>query len=376
MKFVLFYHSLVSDWNHGNAHFLRGVAGELLARGHQVDVWEPAAGWSRTHLVADHGLAPIREFEWRFPRLRSHTYDPDLVDLDATLHGADIAIVHEWNSPALIARLGRHGRRLGCRMLFHDTHHRSVTAPSEMERYELRDYDGVLASGEAIRQRYLDNAWCERAWTWHEAADVRMFRPHGETPPEGDLVWVGNWGDEERRREVGEFLIEPVRQLRLSARVHGVRYPETALAELARAGIDYRGWLPNWRVPDAFGRFRVTVHVPRSPYLHDLPGVPTIRVFEALACGIPLVCSPWHDAEGLFAPGRDYLLAQNGADMQRKLRMLLQDPAFALELATHGVRTIHARHTCAHRVRQLLDIAGTLGVTAIEAPKDPRKAVA
>ena len=39
MKFVLFYHSLLSDWNHGNAHFLRGIASELLARGHHVGIY-------------------------------------------------------------------------------------------------------------------------------------------------------------------------------------------------------------------------------------------------------------------------------------------------------------------------------------------------
>ena len=41
MRFVLFYHSLLSDWNHGNAHFLRGIAGELQHRGHEVVVYEP-----------------------------------------------------------------------------------------------------------------------------------------------------------------------------------------------------------------------------------------------------------------------------------------------------------------------------------------------
>src|SRR5690606_26029494 len=55
MKFVLFYHSLVSDWNHGNAHFLRGVAAELQARGHAVDVYEPEGGWSRTQMLAEGG---------------------------------------------------------------------------------------------------------------------------------------------------------------------------------------------------------------------------------------------------------------------------------------------------------------------------------
>jgi spore maturation protein CgeB len=356
MKFVLFYHSLLSDWNHGNAHFLRGVVSELLARGHAVDVFEPADGWSRRCLVADHGEAPLREFEQRFPRLRSHAFDADQLDLDIALDGADVVLVHEWNPPSLVARIGEHRRGKHYRLLFHDTHHRSVTAPEEMAQFDFRDYDGVLAFGEAVREQYRQRGWCNAVWTWHEAADTRLFRPQPETPPQGDLVWVGNWGDGERERELAQFLIAPVHALKLKARIHGVRYPQHALTELARAGIEYKGWLPNWRVPETFARFRVTAHVPRSPYARALPGIPTIRVFEALACGIPLLSAPWSDTEGLFTPGSDYLIARDGADMQRRLRDVLADTAMALELATHGVRTIHARHTCAHRVKQLLEI--------------------
>ena len=91
-----------------------------------------------------------------------------------------------------------------------------------------------------------------------------------------------------------------------------------------------------------------------------LPGIPTIRVFEALACGIPLVCSPWDDAEGLFTPGKDYLVARDGEEMKRHLRMLLDDPAAARQLADHGRRTLLARHTCAHRVQELLTIHAQL----------------
>ena len=71
--------------------------------------------------------------------------------------------------------------------------------------------------------------------------------------------------------------------------MHGVRYPPEGRAALAAAGIDYAGYLPNFRVPQAFAAARMTVHVPRRPYATALPGIPTIRVFEALACGIPLV---------------------------------------------------------------------------------------
>ena len=75
MRFVIFTHSLISDWNHGNAHFLRGVAGELVERGHNVRILEPADGWSRQSLVSEHGSGAIRDFERAYPRIRSESYD-------------------------------------------------------------------------------------------------------------------------------------------------------------------------------------------------------------------------------------------------------------------------------------------------------------
>jgi spore maturation protein CgeB len=174
-------------------------------------------------------------------------------------------------------------------------------------------------------------------------------------------VWVGNWGDEERTAELHEFLLGPVKALGLKARVHGVRYPDHAKASLADAGIAYAGWLPNFAAPDAFAGFGVTVHVPRRPYVRALPGIPTIRPFEALACGIPLVCSPWDDAEGLFTPGEDYLVAKDGAEMQRHLRALLNEPEFTRRLAARGHRTILSRHSCAHRVDELMESSLTWG---------------
>jgi spore maturation protein CgeB len=56
MKIVLFYHSLLSDRNHGNAHFLRGIVTELLARGHEAIVYEPRESQSLSCLVEEHGL--------------------------------------------------------------------------------------------------------------------------------------------------------------------------------------------------------------------------------------------------------------------------------------------------------------------------------
>jgi spore maturation protein CgeB len=366
---VLFCHSLVSDWNHGNAHFLRGVCGELVARGHEAIVYEPIDAWSVANLVAEHGSGPLTDFARAYPRLRSRRFDPATLDLRQALDGADLVIVHEWNEHALVKRIGEHRRdHPGLRLLFHDTHHRSVTQPESMAAYDLRHYDGVLAFGGVIRDLYRRHGWAQRAWTWHEAADARVFRPMPDVKREGDLVWIGNWGDEERTAELREFLVEPVRELGLRARIHGVRYPQQALQQLREAGIDYAGWLPNYQAPEVFACFRVTVHVPRRPYVAALPGIPTIRVFEALACGIPLVSAPWNDSEGLFEPGRDYLVAQDGRDMRRHLRGVLEDAELARHLAEHGRRTILARHTCTHRVDELLGIYADIAPRAARRP--------
>jgi spore maturation protein CgeB len=357
MRIVLFCHSLLSDWNHGNAHFLRGVAGELIDRGHDVRIFEPRESWSLKNLLAEHGEAPIRGFHGAYPKLSSSRYDPDTLDLDMALEGADLVIVHEWSDHRLVERIGEHRRSgSGYALLFHDTHHRLITDPESMRSYALDEYDGVLAFGASLCEQYHKLGLARRAWIWHEAADTRVFQPAPRNGLEGDLVWIGNWGDEERTTELHEFLLDPARELGLKSRAYGVRYPAAALEAVRAAGMEYRGWIPNYLVPEVYAPFRMTLHVPRGPYVKALPGIPTIRVFEALACGIPLICSPWDDCEGLFTPGEDFLVARNGREMKRCMNALLENEQLASDLARHGRRTILDRHTCSRRVDELLAI--------------------
>ena len=359
MRIVLFYQSLISDWNHGNAHFLRGIASELQAREHEVEIYEPRNSWSLQNLIADYGEEPLAEFQKAYPHLSSHRYDLNDLNIEEVLDGAELAIVHEWNEPELIERVGEYrSANEGFCLLFHDTHHR--VASHEFLPFTLRHYDGVLAYGRVLTDIYLRNRWTKRAWTWHEAADVRVFRPLPKTPHTLDLVWIGNWGDDERTEELYEFLIQPAKDLKLKAEVYGVRFPDEAIATLERAGIHYRGWLPNYKVPEVFARARVTLHIPRRPYVRDYPGIPTIRPFEALACGIPLICSPWHDTEHLFTPGIDFLMAHDGKEMKRLISQVLSEPSFAEDLAINGLATIKQEHTCAHRVDELLEFYSEL----------------
>jgi spore maturation protein CgeB len=357
MRIVLFTHSLVSDWNHGNAHFLRGLARALSARGHQVVACERWRNWSVGELFQDHGHGPLLEFARFFPDLEIRLFgawDSILEDVDRLTRDADVVLVHEFNDPRLVGALGYlRRRRDDFVLLFHDTHHRAVTAPHEIAALNLGDYDGVLAYGDSLAAVYRDRFRISRVWTFHEAADTSVFYPRAADLAD-DVIWIGNWGDEERSRELREYLVDSARLLpELRFAVHGVRYPEAARAEITAAGIDFRGWIANFRVPEAFARAKMTLHIPRGPYLTSLPGIPTIRPFEALACGIPLISTPWAHAEGLFTAGFDHLMARSPAEMRNHILHLTRDVEARLRLAENGLATIRNGHTCEHRAEQL-----------------------
>jgi spore maturation protein CgeB len=352
----------MSCWNHGNAHFLRGVLRELLDRGHDVQSYEPVDSWSRVNLLRE---TSVDHFSHLYPELQSPAGFLGS-DLDAMLDGADVVLVHEWNDPTLVSAIGRR-RAAGGRfvLLFHDTHHRAVTDPGAIMRLDLTAYDGVLAFGATLAEVYRKAGWGERCFIWHEAADTRLFcPPQADVNDRHGLVWIGNRGDEERSEELRDFLLQPAHDLRLGLDVYGVRYPEHALITLAKTGARYRGWLPNPQVPDVFARYLMTAHVPRRAYASRLSGIPTIRVFEALACGIPLICAPWDDRESLFRPGTDYLLAATPEEMQTHMAAVAADNGLRQSLVSHGLDTIKARHTCAHRVDELLAIVAHLSAGA------------
>ncbi len=361
MKIVVFSHGLTSCWNHGNAHFLRGVVRALVRDGHEVASHEPRDGWSRENLRRDGGDAALAGWQRHYPELRADFHDPDTA-IAPLVAEADLVLVHEWNEPALVATLGRirsEGGRF--QLLFHDTHHRGVSDPDAMRRFDLRHYDGVLAFGRTLAEVYRREGWAERVFVWHEAADLALFGPPAEETAREGAIWIGNWGDGERTDELERFLLGPAAEVALPLTIRGVRYPDDARALLRRYGVRYDGWIANVEAPTAYARHLLTVHVPRRFYATALPGIPTIRVFEALACGIPLLTAPWEDSEHLFRPGTDYLVARDGREMAGLMRDVVHDASLRRSLVAHGLETIRSRHSCMHRARELVAISAELG---------------
>ena len=329
---IVIVDSRVSEGNHAGSQFLRGVIAELEDRGHQVDALE-LPGRSRPTL--------------------------ETFDLDAELDGAELVLVSARTDTALIARIGAHRyRHDGYRLLFHDTHP-ARTAPEEAGQPDLSAYDGVLAGGEALRQLYLERGWAARAWTWREAVDTRVFHPLPAIEPEADLVWIGDWGDGVRSRELCK-LLRPARNARLHGHLYGAGYPASARVRIRLSGLHYCGSTHGDRIPELFARHRLTVNVPPRGREGAPPDAPTSYFFEALACGIPLISAPWDDGEGLFRPEQDYLLARDCAEMREAMQAILEFPEFAAQLRENGLETVRAHHTCAHRADELLAIDAEL----------------
>ncbi len=363
LRIAYIAHSLRSDWNNGNAHFLRGLLRALQALGHTVHAIEPEREWSIENLRTEPlGPQSIADFSGTYSDLNIDTYIPDepaSIWLNR-LRETNVVILHEWNPPELAQRLLDLRDQIGFRLLFHDTHHRASSSPEQMRLFQLDRFDGILAFGIALEHIYREHFGLTRVWTLHEAADITVFHPLPQAEKHDDIVWIGNWGDGERSAEIRDFLIDPIDDLPgTHATIYGVRYPEEGLRALQRARIHYGGYLPNLQAPSAYASARLTVHIPRQQYASAMLGIPTIRVFEALACGIPLISAPWQDTENLFRDG-DFRSVANGAEMKSAICDLLRDPAAAQAQASRGLQTVLNHHTCHHRAQQLTSICQEL----------------
>ncbi len=104
LRLRIFAHSWLSDWNHGNAHFLRGLVRELVRMGHEVRCYEEMGSWSLANLMQEGEIASraIEQFRREFPELDVRFYQRDKTlgeMLEQELRDADVVIIHEWTDP-------------------------------------------------------------------------------------------------------------------------------------------------------------------------------------------------------------------------------------------------------------------------------------
>lgn len=356
MHIAFFGHSILADWNNGQAHFVRGLIRELCRLGHQCVFYEAKDNLATRQQVSCVGRSSLLETLRVFPFLRVRLHrdgsrDP-LGFLPQALEEADIAIVLEGAEPSLIRALPE-AVGPGQLCLFLDGRGRLPQEQSLYRGYGLERYGAVLAASRALAAQFTDRLGLERVEVFHPAADTELFYPR-PCRQDIDLLLVANGGEDLERPLREYFLEQSLVFPHLRFCLYGIHYGEQARQQFRTAyRVDYRGWVPNAQTPPLYARSRLAVHLARESHLRGSPL--SSRPAEALATRTCLLTGPWED-EGLFREGEHYLQAASPQEMTKSIRYLLENRPARERIAEAGYRHLLERHTCRHRAEQLLGI--------------------
>ena len=250
-------------------------------------------------------------------------------------------------SPRSAERRAR-GRRFT--LLFHDTHHRAVTEPEAHRPLRPRRATTACSpSATCCASSTCARGWARRAWTWHEAADTRALPP-ARRASSAEATWSGSATGatasappsctsscSSRCRRLGLRGARPRRALPGEALQRAGATPASSYARLAAEPPGAAASSPATASPSTCRA---------GPTSRRCPASPPSASFEALACGIPLVSAPWDDAEGLFPPGRDFLVAaRRRGDARGTCARCCDDAELRRELAATRPRARSARAT-------------------------------
>jgi spore maturation protein CgeB len=336
--------SITSSWGNGHATTYRGLVRGLAAAGHRVLFLERDVPWyaSNRDLASPRwcevGLyASLDELEDRFgARVRTAdlvvvgSYVPDgiAVGRRVVARARGVTAFYDIDTPVTLAAL----ERRDCAYL----------SPELVARYDLY----LSFTGGPTLARIERELGAPAARALYCSADPEVHRPDPR-PARWDLGYVGTYSAD-RQPALDRLLVDPAR-LRPSARfaVAGPQYP-AALAW--PANVDRIEHLPPGDHAAFYASQRYTLNVTRADMVRA-GFSPSVRLFEAAACGTPIVSDPWAGIETIFEPGREILLARSTADALAILEGIPEDERRAI--GERARRRVLAEHTGAHRARAL-----------------------
>jgi spore maturation protein CgeB len=358
LRIVILGLSITSSWGNGHATTYRALVRELVRRGHDVLFLErdqpwyaqnrdlPRPAYGRTELYRD-----LMELASRFAREVRRcdlaivgSFVPDGAEVGDWVQreAAGVKAFYDIDTPVTLARLAR-------------GEHCYLT-PSQVPGYDLY----LSFTGGPTLARLEREYGSPRARVLYCSVDPELYGPQPQA-----LAWdIGYMGTYSADRQPGldELLLRPARE-----------HPE---GRFAVAGAQYPPnleWPANVRhlqhVPPSahrafYNRQRFTLNLTRADMI-EAGWSPSVRLFEAAACGTPIISDRWEGLDTLLEPGREILLASDASDVLSAMRDMSEGERLAL--ARNARARIMAEHTAAHRARQLEAYALDLIGTAVEA---------
>jgi spore maturation protein CgeB len=336
--------SITSSWGNGHATTYRALLRELALRGHRLLFLERRAPWYQDN--ADMPKPPFCETAL-YGSLEElfRGYREDIVNADAVILGS---YVIEGSAIAqLLAKTAR-----GVRAFYDIDTPITVRALADgscsyLKASDVPSFDLYLSfSGGPVLRRLERELGARRAAPLYCSVDPRLYYPI-ETSRRWDLGYLGTYSAD-RQPALDRLLLEPARQLpEAKFVVAGPQYPDELVWP---ANVERREHVAPFEHCEFYASQRATLNVTR----HDMVEAgysPSVRLFEAAACGVPIVSDVWPGIDSFFVPGEEILLAESSEDVARHLAELGEDQRVAI--GERARNRVLRSHTATRRAEQL-----------------------
>lgn len=358
MKLVFVGLSITSSWGNGHATTYRSLLRALAARGHDVTFFEWDAPWygGENRDLPDPDFCELVLYDdWRSTRRRvvaeAHEADglifgsyvhegPRVLDslLDA---GLDVHF-YDIDTPVTVAQL-RRGEEVSLRM---------DQVPS------LTTYLS-FTGGPFLYQVLERELGAPRALPLYCSVDADRYRPVQPIAElRGDLAYMGTYAPD-RQPGLQRLLLEPARTLRDHRFVvAGPQYPDTVEWPGNVARFDH---VPPARHPAFYSSARWQLNLTRAD-MRRAGWSPSVRLFEAAACGAAMISDSWPGLDHFFRPGEEILLPSDGDEVRRILTGVDDEERRAIGEAAR--ERVLSAHTSGHRASELEAIVAGAAPTA------------
>ncbi|WP_414473068.1 glycosyltransferase [Microvirga sp. M2] len=346
MKLVVFGLTISSSWGNGHATLWRGLCRALARHGHQVVFFEKDVSYYATN--RDMGAIPNGELvlydAWDSVR---HRAKAELADADAAMvtsycpngiEATDLVLdapravrtFYDLDTPVTLSKL------------------QAREPMNYVGSRALSEFDLVLSyTGGGALDRLRSELGAQRVAPLYGHVDPDVHRPVAPMAHYGsDLSYLGTYAADRQAALQRLFIDSAARRPKQRFLIGGAQYPDDFPWQ---PNIHFVRHLPPAEHPAFFSSSRLTLNVTRQA-MAEMGWCPSGRLFEASACGVPLLSDDWEGLDRFFDPGREILIAKTTGDAVAALD--LSDAELGRIARASRERTM-AEHTSEHRAREL-----------------------
>jgi spore maturation protein CgeB len=344
MKLVVIGLTLSSSWGNGHATTFRSLLRAMSERGHSILFLERDQPWyAQNRDLPDPDFCRL-EFYQSLEQLREiaqaeieeaaavivGSYVWDGIDTCQFVidHATGVTAFYDIDTPITLAALAEDR----C----------DYVSPEQIALFDLYlSFSGGPAL-EILQQTYASS----HAVALYCSVDAESYFPE-PTEPCWDLGYLGTYSDD-RQPSLDKMLLQPA--LRLSAARFTVAGPQYPASIDWPANVERIEHLPPQRHRAFYNSQRFTLNITRAD-MRRLGFSPSVRLFEAAACGVPIISDHWDGLSELLLPGSEILLAESAAEVESILVDLPE--ADRQVIARRALNRVLQNHTSKHRAQEL-----------------------